>query len=180
MGFLAFRQGAKIHLHDWSWLLEGFWRQTSSVRSFGHRKIFKLKHFYKHGFQKEGKIIILVSFTMMMGGISYFMVILFNMLIYRKLASMRGSMSSKTKEIHRQLSNVLKWQVCSIFYIQRIFNMTILGTGPICNLCYTFDLCLRLMCFGCSDSWEGYNFDSSSDVDPCDESPLGINFRKTV
>ena len=108
------------------------------------------------------------------------MVILFNMLIYRKLASMRGSMSSKTKEIHRQLSNVLKWQVCSIFYIKRIFIVAILGTGSICNLRYTFDLCLRPMCFRCSDSWEGYNFDSSSDVDPSNEPPFNINFCKAI
>lgn len=117
---------------------------------------------------------------MIMGGISYFMVILFNMLIYRKLASMRGSMSSKTKEIHRQLSNVLKWQVCSIFYIKRVFSVTISGTGSIRNLRYTFDLCLRPMCFRCPDSWEGYNFDSSSDVDPSNEPPFDINFCKAI
>ncbi|KAE9556403.1 hypothetical protein FO519_000443 [Halicephalobus sp. NKZ332] len=66
---------------------------------------------------KEGRIIILVSCTMMMGGTSYFLVILFNMLIYRKLAKMRGTMSSKTREVHRQLSNVLKWQALVPFVI---------------------------------------------------------------
>lgn len=85
-------------------------------------------HFYikrKDEFQKEGRIIILVSFTMMMGGFSYILVILFNMLIYRKLANMRDTMSSKTKEIHRQLSNVLKWQVCGLFCVRNISKVII-------------------------------------------------------
>lgn len=46
-----------------------------------------------------------------MGGVSYTSVILFNLAIYRKLATMRKTMSHKTREVQRQLSNVLKWQV---------------------------------------------------------------------
>uniref|UniRef100_A0AC34Q5C9 Uncharacterized protein n=1 Tax=Panagrolaimus sp. JU765 TaxID=591449 RepID=A0AC34Q5C9_9BILA len=82
---------------------------------------------------KDGRIIVLVTFTMLMGSFSYFLIILFNMLIYRKLATMKTSMSSKTKEVHRQLSNVLKWQalvpfVVCVMPLTFVFVLCAIGT----------------------------------------------------
>lgn len=48
---------------------------------------------------------------MILGTISYLLIIAFNVLIYRKLTSLKSTMSAKTCEVHRQLSKVLKYQV---------------------------------------------------------------------
>ncbi|KAE9549048.1 hypothetical protein FO519_007745 [Halicephalobus sp. NKZ332] len=66
---------------------------------------------------KDGRLIILVTLTMLMGTISYALVIFFNMIIYRKLANIKKRMSNRTFEGQKQLGLVLKYQALVPFVI---------------------------------------------------------------
>uniref|UniRef100_A0A914YQM7 G protein-coupled receptor n=2 Tax=Panagrolaimus superbus TaxID=310955 RepID=A0A914YQM7_9BILA len=82
---------------------------------------------------KDGRLFILVSCTMILGTISYLLIIAFNVLIYRKLTSLKSTMSAKTCEVHRQLSKVLKYQAMVPFFIcvmplSLVFLLSAIGT----------------------------------------------------
>uniref|UniRef100_A0AC35FLY9 Uncharacterized protein n=1 Tax=Panagrolaimus sp. PS1159 TaxID=55785 RepID=A0AC35FLY9_9BILA len=82
---------------------------------------------------KDGRLFILVSCTMILGTISYLLIIVFNVLIYRKLTSLKSTMSAKTCEVHRQLSKVLKYQAMVPFFIcvcplSLVFLLSAIGT----------------------------------------------------